>query len=132
MVINSFGNRNFMQPMGRLSMHSKCLGFFSFKFWVGEEDFFSFFLCSLQVPNEFSICSQRVFSIAPLFNPICFAHSPPLLTYISGPKRKALYLCIESSILGRKHSFNFFGHGPIKLACCKKQKSWAYEAPPTN
>ncbi len=47
MVTNSFGNRNFMQPMGRLSMHSKCLDFFSFKFWVGwgREDFFSFFLC---------------------------------------------------------------------------------------
>jgi hypothetical protein len=29
-------------------------------------------------------------------------------------------------------SFNFFGHGPIKLADCKKQKSWAYEAPPLN
>jgi hypothetical protein len=28
------GNRNFMQPMGRLSMHSKCLDLFSFKFWV--------------------------------------------------------------------------------------------------
>jgi hypothetical protein len=25
MVMNGFGNRNFMQPMGRFSMHSKCL-----------------------------------------------------------------------------------------------------------
>ncbi len=51
MVMNNFGNRNLMQPMGRLSMHSKCLDFFSFKFWVGVvggvgEGFFSFFLCS--------------------------------------------------------------------------------------
>ncbi len=35
MVTNSFGIRNFMHPMGRLSKHSKCLDFFSFKFWVG-------------------------------------------------------------------------------------------------
>jgi hypothetical protein len=35
MVTNSFGNRNFMQPMGRLSMHSNCLDFFAFKFWGG-------------------------------------------------------------------------------------------------
>jgi len=36
-----------MQPMGRLSMHSKCLDFFSFKFWGwGAGGFFSFFLCS--------------------------------------------------------------------------------------
>jgi hypothetical protein len=98
MVTNSFGNRNFMQPMARLSMHSKCLDFFSFKFWVGvggrgQKDFFSFFLCSLQVPYGFPVgsqCSQcvpqRVFPIAPRFNPICFAQSPLLLTYIGGPK----------------------------------------------
>jgi hypothetical protein len=35
MVTNRVGNRNFMQPMGRLSMHSKCLDFFSFKFGGG-------------------------------------------------------------------------------------------------
>ncbi len=50
MVTNSFGNRNFMQPMGRLSMHSKCLDFFPFKFWVGN--FFPLFpSSSCQVPN---------------------------------------------------------------------------------
>ncbi len=64
MVMNSFGNRNFMHPMGRLSMHSKSIDFFSFKFWGGgggkEERgfFFSFFICSQHVqfkfPNEFS------------------------------------------------------------------------------
>jgi hypothetical protein len=35
MVTNNFENKNLMQPMGRLSMHSKCLDFFSFKFWLG-------------------------------------------------------------------------------------------------
>jgi hypothetical protein len=34
------------------------------------------------VPTKFPLCSSRVFPIAPCFNPICFAQSPPLLTYI--------------------------------------------------
>ncbi len=44
---------------------------------------------SYQVPNmfhRFPMCSPMVFPIAPHFNPICFAQSPPLLTYIGGPK----------------------------------------------
>ncbi len=57
MVTNSFGNRNFMQPTGRLSMHSKCLDFFSFKFWGrGVEGFFSFSFAPFKfpvVPNMF-------------------------------------------------------------------------------
>jgi hypothetical protein len=55
-----FGNRNFMQPMGRLSMHSKCLDFISFKFWVVVVVVGGFFFlfplfptCSFQVPNVF-------------------------------------------------------------------------------
>jgi len=61
MVMNSFGNRNFMQPMGRFSMHSKCLDFFPFKFWIGGEDFFfSFFLCSQHVPFKFPMGSHFV------------------------------------------------------------------------
>jgi hypothetical protein len=40
--------------------------------------------------------------------PICFAQSPPLFTYIGGPKGEALHLSIESSIFGSLHSFNFF------------------------
>ncbi len=55
MVTNSFGTPNFMQPMERLGMHSKCLDFFSFKFFfgAGEKDF-SFFLGSKNVPFKFS------------------------------------------------------------------------------
>ncbi len=66
---------------------------------------------SHQVPTiftRFSMCSSRVFPIAPRFNPICFAQSPPLLTYIGGPKDKGLHFSIESSILGSLHSFNTF------------------------
>jgi hypothetical protein len=79
---------------------------------------FSIFLCSQhgpfkfptgshQVPNMFPMCSPRVFLVAPRFNLICFAHSPPLLTYIGRPKGEALHLFIESSLLGSLHSFNF-------------------------
>jgi len=49
------------------------------------------------------------------FNPICFAQSPPLLTYISEPKGEALHLSTESSIFVSFHSFNFFLLGPIKF-----------------
>ncbi len=92
-------------------MHSKCLDFFSFKFWVGvrEDFFFSFFLCSQHVPfkfpmgshqilnmfPKFPMCSPRVFPIAPRFDPICFAQSPPLLTYIGGPKGEELHISID-------------------------------------
>jgi len=105
MVPDSFGNRNFMQPMGRHNMHSKCLDYFSFKFGVGRDNFFHF---SLQVLNgfpRFPMCSPRVFLIAPRFNHICFAQSPPLLTYIAGMKGEALHLSIESSILGESPRF---------------------------
>jgi hypothetical protein len=57
MVTNSFGNKNFMQPMGKLSMHySKCLDLFSLSFWEGGGgvDVLHFALfpnCSLQIPK---------------------------------------------------------------------------------
>jgi len=37
MVMNSFGNKNFIQLMRRLSMYSTCLDLFSFKFWRGGD-----------------------------------------------------------------------------------------------
>ncbi len=61
MVTNSFGNRNFMHPMGRLIMHSKCLVFFPpFKFWVGVgwgRIFFFHFLNNLIFFGERRVCS---------------------------------------------------------------------------
>ncbi len=95
---------------------------------------FSFFLChfpfkflmgSHQVLNmfpRFPMCSPRVFPIAPCFKPICFAQSPSLLIYISGPKGDALHLSIESSILGRLHSFIFFGMGQSNWLVTKKKR----------
>ncbi len=111
---NNFGNRNFMQPMGRFNMHLKCFDFF-FKSLGGRFFHLSFvpnmfpmgFLGSLG-SGRFLMCSPRVFSITTCFNPIHFAQSPPLFTYIGEPKGEALHLSIESSILGSFHSFNFF------------------------
>ncbi len=61
MVTNSFGNRIFMQPMGRLSLHSKCLDFiFLLGFGLVGEDYFSFSLCSQHVPFKFLMGSQCV------------------------------------------------------------------------
>jgi hypothetical protein len=114
--------------MGRLSMHPKCLDFFLLSFGLGGRIFPIFPLfptCSFQVPTRFPMCSLRVFPIALCFNPICFiccAQSPPLLTYLCGPKGEALHLSIESSILGSLHSFNFFLLWTIKLTHCKKKK----------
>ncbi len=153
MVTNSFGNRNFMQPMGRLSMHSwwalvfsfwgefflflffdqflppaislgqkcwptileikntcnqwvgksmhsRCLDYFSFKFWVEGvgEDFFHFSFVPSMFPSnaqgvpKFPMCSPMVFQVAPCFNPIYFAQSLTLLTYMSGLKGETLHL----------------------------------------
>jgi hypothetical protein len=84
----------------------------------GWRIFFIFFIVpnmfpssSQWAPNLFPrlpMCSQRVFSIARHFNPICFAQSLPLLTYLGGPKGEPLHLSIESSILRSLHSFDFF------------------------
>jgi hypothetical protein len=105
---NGFGNRNFMQPMGRLSLHSKCRDFFSFKFWVVVgEDFLSFFplfpICSLQVPNLFP---KGVPNSTSFFGQMFCPKSSPSHLYI-GPRGEALHLSIESSIWGSPHSFNF-------------------------
>jgi hypothetical protein len=76
-------------------MHSKYLDFVLLSFgWGGwGEDFFHFSFVPnmfLEVlngsPSSAQMGSPRVFPIAPCFNPICFAQSPPLLTYIVASK----------------------------------------------
>jgi hypothetical protein len=53
MMTNSFGNRNFMQPMEGSSVHSRCLAFLPFKFWEeGQRGGRISFHLSL-VPNVF-------------------------------------------------------------------------------
>jgi len=39
---------------------------------------------------------------------MCFAQSPPLLTYIAGPMGEALHLSLESSIWGASIVSTFF------------------------
>ncbi len=91
-VINSFGNKKFRQPMRMLSMHSRalvfCFLFFGFWGWGG---FFSFF----SVPNVVSLCSDHVlqgspppnafsktFPIAPRFYPNFLHEQGDLLLFI--------------------------------------------------
>jgi hypothetical protein len=76
------------------------------------------------------MCSPRVFPIAPRFNPICFAQSPPLLTYITGPKGEAIHHS-ESSILGSLNSFLFL-QWANQIGSLQKKNSWTCEAPPTK
>jgi hypothetical protein len=79
MVMNSFGKRNFMQPMGKAqSMHSRCLGFFPFKFggWgrgkgEGRRDFKKKFPCSQCVPAMFPLSSQWVRMRFPICSSTC-------------------------------------------------------------
>jgi hypothetical protein len=65
MVTNSFGNRNFMQPMEGPIVHSQCLAFFSFKF--SEEgrgagkNLFSFFFGSQCVPKHVHCSTSLLF-----------------------------------------------------------------------
>jgi hypothetical protein len=80
---------------------------FSFKFG-GARGFLKFSFVPKHVPFKFPMGSPRLFPIAPHFNPMGFAQSPPLLNYIGGPKEEALHLSIESSILGCLHSFKCF------------------------
>jgi hypothetical protein len=76
--------------------------------------------------------SPRVFPIIPCFNPICFAQSPPLLTYIGGPNEEAFHLSIESSILRSFHSFTFFLRWANQIGSLQKNKSWTCKTTPIN
>jgi hypothetical protein len=108
----------------------RALLLFSLKLW--GEDFFFFPLFPMgshRVPNmcpRFPMCFPRVFPVSPRFNLLCFAQSPPLLTYIGGPKGRAPHLSIiESSILGSLRGFNFslvMGQSNWLIAKIKKRK----------
>jgi hypothetical protein len=110
MVMNNFENRSFMQRMGRKAQHVVKMPSFFFLLsfgLVGGRIFFHFSF----VPNMFlsgSQCvPQGVFPIASCFNPICFAQSPPLLTYIGGPKGEALLLSIKFGPIKDAHHNQF-------------------------
>jgi hypothetical protein len=90
MVTNSFGNRNFMQPMGR-PKHALALFLLSFFGGVGEEGggFFFIFpwfsMYSHYVPFKFTLGSQCVLH-STSFYPICFGKYCPPFTNIDGQK----------------------------------------------
>jgi hypothetical protein len=119
-----------LNPIGRLSMNSKCLDFYYFLL---------FLTCSFQGRNAFPLgfmfprfpmCSTRVFPIALSFNPICFAQSPPLLTYIGAPKGEALHRIFYVS--GASIVWTFcFAMGQSKWLIAK-MKICTYEASPTD
>jgi hypothetical protein len=82
-------------------------------------------ICS---PRVFPMCSPRVFPIAPHFNPTCFAQSPPLLTYVGGPKgEEALQLATNLLFWGASIVSTLFCNGPIQ-----KNKVGLVSHPPTN
>jgi hypothetical protein len=56
--------------------------------------------CSLWLSIRYPMYSPRVFPIAPRFDPICFAQSHPLLTYIDGPKGGGTLSSIECFYFG--------------------------------
>ncbi len=115
MVTTSFENRTCTKAMGKCNMHSRPPTFFfilleGWGLWGKDFSFlWGVLMCSHVVP-------QWVFPIAPNFKPICFAQSPPLLTYIGGPNGRTLWFSnIESFNLGGLHTSNFFSDGQILL-----------------
>jgi hypothetical protein len=97
--LGSFGKRNFMQPMGRLSMHSWMVQFF-FLEQTGDRDFF--FPCSHQVSKGFS-SSQNV--------PTCISQDVPnstwVLSHIVCPKFNSRVNKLERWNLGEPIFFLF-------------------------
>ncbi len=117
MVTNNFGNRNFMQPMGRLNMHSKYLDFVLFFKVLGVrqgEDYF-FFHFSF-VPFKFPMCSPRVFPIAPRFSPLCFGQS------LGGPKGEGTPAFHRIFYFESLHSFNLFLQWANQIGSLQKKK----------
>ncbi len=123
--------------MRRLSMHSKCLALFSFKFWVwGEGRIFSFSFVpnmfplkfsmgSHQVPNmlpRFPMCSPRVFPIAPIFIHMFCRKSSPSHVYTWAKGRGTPSFHRFFYIWGASIGSIFFCYGPIKLAHSKRKK----------
>ncbi len=93
MVTNSFGKRNFMQPIGRPKHALKVPCFFSFQVWQGRRgggrEVFPFLLSSQCVPTMFLLSSQWVAISFPICSPTC---SPWHLTFIPYAKANVVLL----------------------------------------
>jgi hypothetical protein len=122
-VLTRTNNKNL--AIGRIFFKIRHIWAFSFfmgnpsyrlKSYFSSRDFFHSFIVPFKLPmgsHRFPMCSPKVFPTAPHLNPICFAQSALLLTFIGGPKEEAFHLSIGSCILGSLYSFNcFFVMGP--------------------
>ncbi len=139
MVTNSLGNRNFMQPMGRLGLGGRG-GFFSF-FFVPN----MFFTSSQWVPIRFSLCSLG----SQCVSQVCSQQHLALILYVL-PKVlpfSPIYLAqrVRHSIFMQKLQFwgasivltlffcGFLGWAHFSnWLIAKKKKGWTCEAPPNN
>jgi hypothetical protein len=80
MVTKSFGNRNFMQPMGRPKHALKVPCFFSFYvLGQGEGGGGKIYFHFSRLPNKFALCSFQVPNGFPIFS---LTFSPYLFTFI--------------------------------------------------
>ncbi len=132
MVTSSFGKRNFMQPMRRLSLHSCMVQVFPFE---GLPN--GFFVFSL-VPYLFPSGSQSVLKCIPkdvpnstwvLFHMVCPNFNS--LVYKLKRSNPKVHICFCFATQGPKSCF-YWGHaqsskiiadGPINMALLKKRKS---------
>jgi hypothetical protein len=105
MVTNSFGKRNFMQPMGRLSTHKQS-SFFLVDIWGGDRSGERGILFFSLLPNVFPSCSHQV----PKYVSQDVLNSTSVLSHMVCPKlspcqlyrwaKATLHLDIETAILG--------------------------------
>ncbi len=108
-------------------------GFFFFFFFLKSLVPIKFPICSLSSQCVPQGCSKQHLALIPYVLPKVM---PPLLTYMAGPKGKALQISIESSIMGGASIVTtFFCDGPIKITHCKKtknkkRKTWTCKTPP--
>jgi hypothetical protein len=112
MGMNMFGNRNFMQPFGRLTMHSCMIQFFLVERGEDKEIFSPLFLmCSHKVCKSFP-SSQNVSKCAPQYVPNKKVKSRNAHFFQLGSK--------EVLQLGHAQCFKKIANGPINIVLKKK------------
>jgi hypothetical protein len=97
MVTNSFCNRNFMQHMRRLSMHSRGLSIHLLGFWGGERDFL-FFVFSQCVLIRFPQQSQWHLNFIPFCCGRFLSYSTTTISNLIQLKKTNLHMAIQQHI----------------------------------
>jgi hypothetical protein len=121
-VTYCFGNRNFMQPMGRLSMHSLWAPFFPFERGVGVRGVFVFLslfpMCSQDVPQDVLRCvPQDVPNSTSILSHIWSAQTS---THLNLNYYPGVHICFGFATWGPKRCF-YWGHAQ----CSQKNCRWA-------